>query len=102
MGLVNRVLPPDEVLPAAVSWAQEVADNCSPSAVAVTKAQLNRSLSQDITATLLDANAYAVAAFRNPDVAEGVKSFVEKRQPHFPPLGPRTDAQVHIIGPEIP
>lgn len=39
-GLFNAVVPRDQVLPTALKWAQEIAENNSPTCVALTKGLL--------------------------------------------------------------
>lgn len=84
-GLVNRVLPPDELLPAAHELAREIADNTSSISVALSRQMLWKMLCADhpIEAHRLD-SAGVQAMGRTPDGYEGVKSFLEKRPPAFP------------------
>ena len=84
-GLVNRVLPEDELLPAANEIAREIADNTSSISVALSRQMLWKMLCADhpMEAHRLDsAGVYAMG--RTPDGYEGVKSFLEKRPPEFP------------------
>ncbi len=84
-GLVNRVLPEDELLPAANEIAREIADNTSSISVALSRQMLWKMLGADhpMEAHRLDsAGVYAMG--RTPDGYEGVKSFLEKRPPEFP------------------
>ena len=48
MGLVNRVLPPAELLPAALAYAQAVATEVSPASARAAKAQLYADLHGDV------------------------------------------------------
>lgn len=40
MGLVDRVLPQDELLDGAIGYAEDLARNCSPTSIAVIKGQI--------------------------------------------------------------
>jgi len=83
IGLVNRVLPHDGLLPHVRDYVGQLAERCSPASMRVMKRQLY----QDLTKTLEDAHQVAVrkmvASFDRPDFKEGVASFLEGRKPSF-------------------
>lgn len=83
IGLVNKVLPHDELLPHTLDYAREMATMCSPTSMAIMKRQIY----QDLTETLAHANKESfdlmVESFDRPDFKEGVSSFMEKRSPKF-------------------
>ncbi len=83
LGLVNDVS--DDALTAAMAWAQEVADNCSPTAMAVIKRQLlaadTQSLDQAVETSLVEMRA----SFQRADLVEAITAKLEKRAPAFPP-----------------
>ena len=82
LGLVNQIVPQDQVLKAAKDLARKLA---SKSAVALTQAlrAIERGLDLPLDEGLAqEAEAFgAVAA--SEDSREGVKAFLEKRQPQF-------------------
>src|SRR6185369_3815735 len=83
-GLVSRVVPPDELLPAARALAREIADNTSAVSVALSRQMLWRMAGADhpMEAHKVDSRGiYAMGA--SPDVAEGIAAFKEKRAPRF-------------------
>jgi enoyl-CoA hydratase/carnithine racemase len=84
-GLVTRLYEPDEVLPAARSLAAELAEQVSPVSAAVTRQLLFRMspLDSPFPARDLDSRLIGDAA-KNPDTAEGIVSFLQKRPPAFP------------------
>ena len=86
IGLVNKVLPGEELMAFVKQYVQNLADFCSPSSMAVMKRQVY----QDLDENLAYANKAAVAkmfeSFDRPDFKEGVKAFLEKRAPKFPPV----------------
>lgn len=83
-GLVTRVLPPDELLPAARAIGREIVDQTSGISVALSRQMLWKMLGADhpMEAHRIDsAGIYAMG--RSRDGYEGVKSFLEKRSPAF-------------------
>jgi enoyl-CoA hydratase len=82
IGLVNRVVEPDELLPAAVALARKIAAK-SWRAAEATKQALRASWQVDL-ATAMNSSYWAVAALQHTeDVSEGVDSFLERRPAVF-------------------
>jgi enoyl-CoA hydratase/carnithine racemase len=82
MGLVNRV----GGLGAALSYARDMAVNCSPASMATMKRQVYGDLVRGVDEALADADRLMVESFGRPDFAEGVQSFLDRREPRFAPL----------------
>ena len=84
-GLVRSLHAPDELLGAATDLAREIADNCAPVSVALTRAMLWRmpAASDPMAAHRIDSRAIYRRS-RSADAAEGVASFLEKRPARFP------------------
>jgi enoyl-CoA hydratase len=82
LGLVSRVVPHDELLPTTVALAREIAAN-PPLAVQRLKAGLRRALDPDWEDLGRWVSASLGELFQTEDHKEGVRSFLEKREPHF-------------------
>ncbi|MGH3389905.1 MAG: enoyl-CoA hydratase-related protein [Actinomadura sp.] len=89
MGLVDELAAPEDLLDTAVGYARDLAENCSPTSIAVIKRQVYRALETDLATALDEAQQEMIGSFGRPDVSEGVASFQERRPPSFAPLGPR-------------
>jgi len=82
IGLVNRVVPADQLLTEANALAARLAKS-APIALALAKRALNRSLETSLEQALeFEAELQAIAG-RSKDYAEGVAAFVEKRAANF-------------------
>jgi enoyl-CoA hydratase/carnithine racemase len=87
MGLVNRVVPGDELLATARGYIEEIAAASSPTSVMQMKQQVYRSLMQPLGESMNEANRLMEESLKRPDFKEGVASFVERRAPDFPRIG---------------
>jgi enoyl-CoA hydratase len=82
IGLVSRVVPHEELLPAATTLAGEIAAN-PPLAVQRLKAGLRRALDPDWDDLGRWVSASLAELFRTEDHREGVAAFLEKREPRY-------------------
>jgi enoyl-CoA hydratase/carnithine racemase len=82
--LVSKVVPSDELLPAARALAREIATKTAPVSVALIRQMMWRMLGADdpMEAHKVDSRGI-YARGRSEDVREGVMSFLEKRAPDF-------------------
>jgi enoyl-CoA hydratase/carnithine racemase len=87
MGLVNRVVEPAELLPAALGYAAELARTASPYAMSLIKRQLLDDQARGFVESRDSARALLATAKKAPDYREGVVSFLERRPPRFAGLG---------------
>lgn len=83
LGVCSRVLPNDEVLPAAIDLAGDIAANTAPLAVAYSKRLLWDTWSRNATEVEALETAYHHKLMGAPDAREGVRSFLEKRPAHW-------------------
>jgi len=83
-GLISRLVPDAELLPAAYALAREIAENTSAVSVAVSRKLLWSMLGANTPweAHRLDTRAIYELG-QGTDTAEGVRSFLEKRPPKF-------------------
>jgi enoyl-CoA hydratase len=82
IGLVNAVFPPEEVLDRALELGRALAAK-SPLVLAAAKELANRSLQGDLDAALDDEAERFAQLFGSEDQKEGMRAFVEKREPRF-------------------
>ena len=82
IGLANRVLPASEVLEAATTTAEEIAQN-APLAVRATKRALRRSEEASLEDQLQFEATEQAQNFESADAQEGIAAVREKRSPKF-------------------
>jgi enoyl-CoA hydratase/carnithine racemase len=80
MGLVSRVVPDAELVPAAQALAHEIAEQTAPVAVALTKRLLWHMAGETSpeAAETLDGQVFGWAT-QSPDGREGIRAFLDKR-----------------------
>ena len=83
MGLASRALPQQEVLPAAMEMAADIAVNAAPISVAVAKRFLWEGLNCSVDEMMERENPVFAWIGKQADAKEGVVSFIEKRPPNW-------------------
>jgi enoyl-CoA hydratase/carnithine racemase len=82
IGLVNRVVPDEELLPLAREWAGEIAAN-APLAIRAMKRLFRHGQTQDFASHSHHVLLQTMQLFGTKDFQEGLVSFMEQRPPEF-------------------
>ncbi len=82
MGLVNRVVPDDQVGKIAEETAQMIAAN-APMTVESVKYIVSQTVAPESARDLAECDARVLACFESADYIEGRRAFLEKRKPNF-------------------
>ena len=90
LGLVHRALPAEEVLPAALETAREIATDTAPLSVAASKRLLWSTPTLDADECDRLETAWHEALMGRPDAREGPTAFLERRPPQWT-LSPTAD-----------
>jgi enoyl-CoA hydratase/carnithine racemase len=83
MGLVNRVIAHDELLPHALAYAREIGRRCAPKSLQVIKRQVYEALERTLEEENTNAFARMLETLGSADFKEGVQAFIDKRDPAF-------------------
>ena len=82
LGIVNRVVPADEMMTSAMELATKIA-NGPPITIQLAKRALYRGLETDLDVQLEYEMYQQSICMKTEDFQEGVNSFLEKREAHF-------------------
>lgn len=82
IGLVNRVVPADQLQAAAREWAERLATGPTY-AIGMSKRLLNRSLEVDLETAMDEEAMVQSLVTQSEDTKEGMMAFMEKRAPAF-------------------
>lgn len=82
MGLVNQVVPLDQLMATAEAWAEKILA-CSPLAIRATKEAALKGLAMPLEQAARTRFPSQVALYQSEDFIEGPKAFAEKRKPQW-------------------
>ncbi len=83
LGLASEAMASEEVVPRAREWARDIAVNAAPASVAIAKRLLWESVTETPRETMAKEKQLLAWAGKQPDAAEGVRSFMERRPPQW-------------------
>jgi enoyl-CoA hydratase/carnithine racemase len=83
MGLINRLVSVDQLIPEARAYAKELATMSSPRSMGVIKQQVYNAMMETLEEAIIAADEAMFKSFGSEDFKEGVAHFLEKRAPSF-------------------
>ena len=83
MGLVDKVFPTNELLPAVMDYARELATAVSPRSNRVVKEMIYQGLDQGFDQAMEQCLAEMMKAQKSDDFKEGIAAWKDKRVPNF-------------------
>jgi len=82
LGMVNKVVPAEELMTEARKWATELAES-APIALRMIKRSINQGMDMNLLGALAHEDRCGTQLDITEDSKEGVLAFVEKRKPQF-------------------
>jgi dihydroxynaphthoic acid synthetase len=82
MGLVNRVIPADQLDATVDEWCSSILDK-SPQSIRIAKLALNAGSDRDFYSAFFPNAELLASIYGNEENMEGINAFVEKRKPDF-------------------
>lgn len=82
-GMVNAVFPGERLLAETYAFVRNLIATVSPNSLRQTRWQVYRDLHRDVAGAVRESEALIGSMMREPDYAEGVKAFIEKRKPDW-------------------
>jgi enoyl-CoA hydratase/carnithine racemase len=83
IGLVNKVVPADDLAGHVEAYARDLAAHCSPTSMQIMKRQVYEGFHESFGPAHEKSVRLMFESFERPDFAEGVSSYLEKRLPKF-------------------
>jgi enoyl-CoA hydratase/carnithine racemase len=81
MGFLNRIVPAEQLMDEVMAYARNLARTVAPGSARESKRQIYRDLHRDAAGSVKAAEALLVEMSKTPDYKEGVKAWMEKREP---------------------
>jgi enoyl-CoA hydratase len=82
LGLVNRAVPADQVLPCAEALARQLMER-APLSIELAKQALEAGVQTDLATAMALETTATITCFLTEDAREGARAFVEKRPPRY-------------------
>ncbi len=82
MGLVNQVVPLEQLMPTALAWADKILA-CSPLAIRASKEATLKGLAMPLAQAAKTVFPGQVTLYQSEDFVEGPRAFAEKRKPQW-------------------
>lgn len=83
MGLLNKVLPADQLMAHVRSYAAMLVEKNSPGSLRMTKRQIYADLHRPLNEAVEESERLLDAAITHPDCREGIAAWLEKRTPKW-------------------
>ena len=83
LGLIKELVPPEELIPRTRAYLLEMIGRVSPGSLRETRWQVYADLHQDVATAVRKSEALTDFMSRQPDYKEGVRAFIERRQPNW-------------------
>lgn len=83
LGLLNALVPPEELMSHTYAYAKRLATEVSPGSLRETKRQIYTDLHRDVGASVREADDLLDQMMKTDDYREAVKAYTEKRAPVF-------------------
>ena len=93
LGLVDRLVAPDDLIAEALAYIEKIAETSAPAAVAETKRLVYGHLGKGYVEALKEADVSQNAFVVRDDAREGAMALLEKRAPKFERLGGELDSK---------
>ncbi|MBI4285143.1 MAG: enoyl-CoA hydratase/isomerase family protein [Chloroflexi bacterium] len=83
MGMINKAVPPEQVMPEARAFATRLVSEVPPLAIKYTKMAINKIVLERLNLVLPTSFALQMTTFNTNDHVEAVNAFLEKRTPNY-------------------
>jgi enoyl-CoA hydratase/carnithine racemase len=83
MGLVNRLVSPEDLLTETIDYARQMKESISPASLRETKWQIYADQHRDVATAVKESEELLLEMSKQADYKEGVKAFLEKRPPKW-------------------
>ena len=83
MGLVNRLVPAEQLIEETKTYIATMIDSVSPNSLRQSRWQVYRDLHRDVGSAVKDSESLIDQMSREKDYQEGIEAFLEKRKPQW-------------------